>query len=312
MKAIIHIGTEKTGTKSAQEYLFKNRPKLAENGYYFSQVAGRKNCRALVTACMTNPREDDFYAIRPVLPPTERDTFRDSLQQRIRDEIQSAPNGTHSVIFSSEHFHSRLRTQEEVARVRELLSPCFDEFKIVCYLREQSACCASSYSTTIKSGRIVSLEEFFQECTPGNHYYNYCTMLSLWENVFGLNALNISLFDPDCFLNGSLLDDFTSKIDPELVGKLRTNIPQRNKSLSRTGQLTSKFISWLFPKRIEKGGDNPLRKAIQRAISLKLTGQGVQIPPELREQIYCAFMKSNESVRKKFFSDRTVLFEPPK
>jgi hypothetical protein len=40
-------------------------------------------------------------------------------------------------------------------------------------------------------------------------------------------------------------------------------------------------------------------------------GPGVQPSPEVKEQVYRAFLESNEVVRRKFFPDREALFFPP-
>jgi hypothetical protein len=305
MKAIVHIGTEKTGTQSIQACLHKNRRALADAGYVISQSDDHHNSRALAAYGLNPDKKDDYLRSNNIRTPEERECFQHSFEQRFRDEIQSLPAETHTVIFSSEHFHSRLKTQQEVERVRDLLAPHFDEFKIICYLRDQASCCASSYSTEIKSGRVISLATYSSRCVPENHYYNYSVFLSLWEDVFGLHALDVALFDPSCLLNRNLLDDFTARLGPELVGRLNTDLPAENESLSRTGLVLSKMISRLAPKETQ-------RKIWQKGISGKLTGPGERLSLELRQNIFNAFRESNEAVRKKFFPDRAVLFPPPR
>ena len=59
MKAIIHIGTEKTGTTTIQEFLHLNRSKLANQGVAYLQSPGLRNNRKLVTYCMKNNKVDN-------------------------------------------------------------------------------------------------------------------------------------------------------------------------------------------------------------------------------------------------------------
>lgn len=281
------------------------------SGYYLPKSAGRYNCRSIVMYCMDIHRDDDFYERRNIHSLEDKNNFRCDFARSFHDEMLALPKGTHSVIFSSEHFHSRLKTQQEVDRVRALLAPYFNEFKIVCYLREQAACCNSYYSTAIKTGQIISLGDVFKACVPENHYYNYNKMLSLWAASFGFSALNVSLFDSNRFLNHSLLDDFSAKIGSELTGKLTTNIPIKNESLSYMGQVVSKALSLLLPANIKSGRIKTIRRRYQKSISKKLTGRGTQPSYQLKKEIYAAFKESNEELRKKFFPELDLLFQPP-
>jgi len=47
-KAILHIGTEKTGTTSIQLYLYENRARLARQGYLFPETCDYLSSRKLV------------------------------------------------------------------------------------------------------------------------------------------------------------------------------------------------------------------------------------------------------------------------
>ena len=47
-RAILHIGTEKTGTTSIQKFLFQNRRKLLSSGTLFPESAGYISNQRLV------------------------------------------------------------------------------------------------------------------------------------------------------------------------------------------------------------------------------------------------------------------------
>ena len=47
MKLILHIGMEKTGTTSLQQWLFQNKILLSNNGFGISEILGEGNNRKL-------------------------------------------------------------------------------------------------------------------------------------------------------------------------------------------------------------------------------------------------------------------------
>ncbi|MDZ7783905.1 MAG: hypothetical protein U5K56_13550 [Halioglobus sp.] len=201
-------------------------------------------CRPIVSS---DERFDDFFFSQQVETLEQRNAFKAEFLARFEQELASLPESVHTVLISSEHFHSRIRTEEEMDNVRRLLSTYFDPIRIVCYLREQVITCTSHYSTSLKAGKTNGFVKFMERCSPRNYYYNYVDMLANWERSFGVEALDIALFDRDRFLNNDLLDDFTARIDPELVGTLNKNIEVANESLSPAGQALALGVNRAFP-----------------------------------------------------------------
>lgn len=316
MKAIVHIGIEKTGTTSIQEYLYQNQKQLKDNGFYFIQSAGKRNNWALPFYCMSDDKYDYCFNHEPILKNKgitslkRINKFKHVFINNFQNEIKSIQNGIHTVIISSEHFHSRTNTQEEVDNVYELLSSVFSEIKIVCYLREQVATRTSSYSRAIWSGGSLSIDDFIQQCKPENIYFNYYEMLMNWERSFGLESLDVSLFDPNQFLNGDLLDDFTAKINPNLVGTLNKNISTENESLNYAGQVLGKAINKVFPRYIERDGLNSVRAKCEEIVYRECKGKGEQPSLDIQDKIFSEFSESNERLRQKFFPEMNTIFKP--
>lgn len=311
MKAIIHIGTEKTGTTSIQDYLYLNRKKLKSAGYHFIQSAGKTNNRAIPAYCLNEERYDDFFREEGIRTPEAKRDFKQKFLRDFEHEIRSVPASIHTFVISSEHFHSRIRTTEEMDNVYKFLSAYFDDIKIVCYLREQVSTCTSYYSTHLKNDGIESFDSFLQRCSPRNYYYNYQVMLANWERCFGFESLDVSLFAKDQLLNGDLLDDFTAKLDPGLVGTLNKLIQVENESLKPVGQALARALNISFPMNSERAEIGNIRTLCKKIIAKGLTGKGQQPALEHRNVIYDSFVPSNETLRQKFFPTITALFEPP-
>jgi len=311
LKAIVHIGTEKTGTTSIQSFLYENRAKLRKNGFHFLQCAGKTNNRAIPTYCMSNNMDDDIYRGLGITSLEGRIAYKRKFIEDLENELANLPSDTRAVLISSEHFHSRIRTDEELDNVHKLLSNYFSEFEIICYLRDQITTCTSCYSTALKSGNSSSFLDFIQRCKPTSHYYNYWGMLQSWEQRFGPESINVSLFSIEHFLNGNLLDDFTAKFDPQLVGKLNTNIPNENESLNPSGQALSRAINLAFPVRSVRQELRELREECQRHIAERHRGRGRQLSADLQPEVFAAFAEMNEALRKKYFPDEAKILEPP-
>lgn len=311
LKAIVHIGTEKTGTSSIQMFLYKNRKKLIKSGYHFLQSAGKTNNWALPAFFSSDDRFNELYRDEGIRTRQQIDQFKLNFFEQFERELSSLRKNIHTVIISSEHFHSRIRTKAEMKEVQGFLSSYFSEVKIVCYLREQAATCASWYSTSMKSGGTLSFEEFFKRCKPGNYYFNYYEMLSNWEQYFGPESMEVALFSQDQFLNRDLLDDFTARISPSLVGTLNKSIQSENESLKPVGQALARAVNIIFPVSAEQVEVSDLRKVCKNLISRSLFGKGQQPSPDVQKSIYNSFLEINERVRIKYFPERKSLFAPP-
>jgi len=311
LKAIVHIGTEKTGTTSLQRYLYLNRKKLGNAGFHFIQSAGQLNNWMLPAFCSTDGAFNDLLKGEGIRTPEERQLFKQKFIKKFRKEVKTLPENIHTCIISSEHFHSRIRSEEQMDNVYNLLSSYFDEIKIVCYLREQIDTCTSYYSTHLKSDGTDSLSAFFQRCKPSNYYFNYYEMLTNWERRFGLESLDISMFARDRMLNGDLLDDFTGKIDASLVGTLDKSAAIENESLRPFGQALARALNIAFSASSERTEVNDMRIRCKKLVIDRLSGKGQQLGLEARRLIYESFIESNERLRQKFLPKYEVVFPPP-
>ncbi|MEL4896014.1 hypothetical protein [Crocosphaera sp. Alani8] len=64
MRAFLHIGTEKTGTTTIQNFLVKNREKLLSRSYLYPSFSGRSNHSSLVVLAT---KSDNFLDIHQLL-----------------------------------------------------------------------------------------------------------------------------------------------------------------------------------------------------------------------------------------------------
>ena len=307
----LHIGTEKTGTTSLQDTLYKNKELLKTTGVHFLQSAGSRNNRALPSLCMDGKKRDAFLVSKGILDEAGRERFKAELYSKLCRELETLPAKIHTVIISSEHFHSRVNSRSEIEKLFSILSPYFSKIFIVCYLREQSELCASLYSTAIKAGGVRSFNEFLGTCRPDRIYYNYFKFVSLWASVFGLDNLIVRNYSRKCLYNKDIADDFFFRLGID-IDFVRSDL-SKNSSLNVLGQAFLVAINKTMPKYHEDGALNEVRRSLVRAVDGQFKGRGQAISMDSYQKIYDSFNDGNVRLNEKLLGGEGNFFEfnPP-
>ena len=308
---IIHIGTEKTGTTFLQNWLYENGRRLQKQGVSLTRTAGYPNNRKLVAFLQENL--DDYHAENRISGQADRDQFFEGFKDQFITEIKTLSQRYNAVILTSEHFHSRFRTQSSITKLRDLLAPYFSEFRIVCYFREQSQVRTSLYSTTLTVQNTVSLEEFQNDVDPSSDYYNYLSFFEKWERVFGNSALKPRLYEPGRFFGDDLRLDFLQAALPALKpGKLSFNQSSANASVSRSVARLFRTINKARPRFIE-GFVDPTPMAFRQAVRSMAALQGsAPLVDDRQSEMFWAFNDSNVRFFERFFGTAHNLFAPPR
>jgi hypothetical protein len=296
MEAIIHIGTEKTGTTSLQEYLLLNESLLKKNDIYLSHSSGLPNNRSLVAYAMNYCSMDDFFCHRNIKSSSEKNRFDEEFLVNFHKEMKTLLNKAKVVIFSSEHFSSRLTSIEEVTKLKSLLAIYFDKFKIICYFRPQIDLAASHYSTALRIGEKRSATEYMlQECQLNNYYYDYPTMINNWCCVFEENNFYSRSFNKNYLKNKSLYDDFFHTINLFSIQKVKGVLPlNQNTSLNSVGQNLLMYYNCL-PHRIDlKNKGTAKADTVVKLLEELYSGPAPEISDELKAEKFGMFEKSNQ------------------
>lgn len=177
LQAIIHIGAEKTGTTTLQEFFHLNREALGAGGVLFPATPGLRQHALLMLACLDPGRENRQTRTHPAFssdPGAWRAGFADALHA----ELASAPAGTRQLLVSTELFHTQLLHPREVARLKALLDPFCDDYRIVFYMRRQDRLEVSRYSTNLRAGgtRPTALPRRVDQ------YLHYERVLARWDD----------------------------------------------------------------------------------------------------------------------------------
>lgn len=227
---ILHIGTEKTGTTSLQNDLYRNRAHLAAHGVGLLTHADQPNNRRVASYARLRPAHEGYDL---ALAHMGAD-WREQIQTAIRADVQRFPAHIHTLLVTSEHLHSRLVTVEEVQQVAQLFAGLFDQVKVLVYLRRQDKLAVSLYSTALRDGWTHTTPFPQKHPAAQDVYFDYEQLLSRWATVFGADALVVRRFDRAEFVGGSLQSDFFHACGlPDVISGFTPGV-QQNESLTAT------------------------------------------------------------------------------
>lgn len=310
MKAIIHIGAEKTGTTTIQHFLRENSGLLSTHGVVYPRTPGIIDHRALaVYAKNVFKQEDAFIREHNLSSPVRLQAWKTDFKAKLEGELRELDAGVHLVIFSSEHLHSRLWGEDGIQNLRTLLLPWFEEIEVLVYLRRQDQLAVSAYSTKLKVGKTPD-KILDPDVDPQNHYYNYYILLNKWASVFGRNHIKVIFFEPATSQGNDLISGFLAAAgiaDNEQWARTR----RLNEKLSWQSQHLLRRYNERFP-RFDDSGRNELNDRV-RAKLLNWLQARYPGPPEMPPRseamsFYSKFRADNRQLAREWFG-RELLFE---
>lgn len=294
-RAIIHIGTEKTGSSTLQHLLYKNRSQLLQHGYAYPHVPGRTDHRSLAVYAMALEQEDQRIWGLGLLTPEVRQQWNAEFKQRLYQELDELSEGVHTVVFSSEHLHSRLQSKEEIQRVYDLLAPRFETFRVIMYLRPQDEVAVSLYTTEVLSGKSEGWR-FPGSLHDQPFYYDYHALQRAWGQVFGSQNLDVRSFHQACAravsaaVPNAFMVDFLEalKLPTETGGWIIPSV--KNQQMSARALHVLRSFNRFFPRyqnrRLNRWNYFFARK-LAKILRVVLPGKGIQ-PDEAERQAFLA------------------------
>lgn len=309
-RLVLHIGTEKTGTTSIQEFIYKNRKLLRRRGIHLSDVLGTPNNQKLVAYFQEHI--DDFLKDHRVSSAEEKAAFFAGFLDSFREEVDKHVRPGQTLCVTSELFHSRIREPSSVIGLQNYLASMFDDIKILCYIREQSSLATSFYSTTVKAGNAGGFEHFLHSVQPSDHYYNYEIFLEKWRAAFGLHAMRVRVFDKEQLYEGNILKDVLLELNEGIdFSEFAFDIPEGNRSLGNVGIEIARIINRQYPRYREDGSINHLRWELINVLSRSELGGIGKLVNERAGEIYDSFADSNLRVAETYLGLATNPFNRP-
>ncbi|HED6644032.1 TPA: hypothetical protein R5214_001329 [Campylobacter coli] len=317
MTAYVHIGTEKTGTTSIQEFLYINKSIIQKQNYFFAQSIGIKNHWDLAFLGYSLNKKDSYILNNSLWNFQAIKQHKKNIFSKIKDEVKF----NHKIIFSSELLQSRLTRKREIVKLYTFFKKIgFTNIKVICYIRDANEMLRSLLSEAIKWEEIDSFElkEEKEEYKLGykknlfhfHHICNHKQTLQWWGEVFGKENLIVRLFDKNEFYQGDLLKDFMHSIGLEWDDEFIIP-PKQNESLDLLGidllRRINKFLP-LFCNNARNIFRGDLHHFAVKHFTSKDSHLKFQPPKEVVQSYIDYFEESNEWVRKEFFPHKERLF----
>lgn len=308
MKLIAHIGTTKTGTKTIQNFLHQNRAILKENGIYYSKSLGTINQKKTSIYCTDFFKTRDLCRSFKITTEAQNEEFKKNIFDDFQKEMDSLAD-IHTVVVSNEHLHSRVSTEDNLLKLDQLFGKRFDHVEILCYLRPQLDQVISLYSTFLKQKYKAGIDKFIEDMINKDHFYfDFEKSMRLWSKHYGIDNLNVRLFDKTKKLEHGILSDFCEQLDLELNnGKFK--FPSRqNVSVNLTGQAILRLRNSIL-KSTESLSPGFIFK-FNNLIEKEFPGLGAVPTPELSKQFHQKYRASTEWVRKTWYPDEQEILVP--
>ncbi len=307
MKAIVHMGIEKTGTTALQSFLTENRFHLKEKGYAYLESAGLPSNRKLATYCIDQSRFDDHHQMLNIVESSTRKAWNNQFIHDFYKEIDNLESHIHTVIISNEQLHSRLILESEIDKVRNTLEKKFDDIEIIVYLRRQDQLAISLYSTALKCGH--SFDSILPGVTNTNHYYNFEVLLGKWATIFGKESITTRLFDKSELVDGDLFADFLTSCNINNLDLSTMILPGRqNESLEPKAQAFLSTANHSIPMMVD-GKFNQLRAHLTYHLEKEFSGSP-GLPLKDEAIAFCnKFQASNSNVAREWFGRENLFSE---
>ncbi len=324
MKALLHIGIEKTGSTTIQDFLSLNASFLEEQGYYYPKGIGAQTHSDLLLLAYDVAHEEKYGSL--ILLNKDLKSAKKRIAEVFTKELQKQRDKT--IIISSELFQSRLHSIKDIQRFKtELENLGFKTFQICVYLREQADLFCSLYSEALKWDEIDTLyiqspsqkeslsyaKGYKKSSAHFTHIANHAQTLQHYAQVFGKDQLIIRLFETEHLYQNNLLADFIHAIN--LKWDDRFKIPHnKNKSLNLYGIELLRTINPSFP--LFKDGQHYPRanfiKLLNQHFCIKKDDAKFHPPKEIYQSYHSYFEECNAWVLKHFFQNHPTktLFVP--
>ena len=309
MHAILHIGTEKTGSTTIQAFIKKNHRALLAEGIEFLKFKGHHTSRPFVTWSLDPEHADEEIEKLRISDPDKREEWRNSFREEVDRKLSNLPDHVDRVLFSSEHFQSRLYTEHEVARLKSFLDEYFSSYSVILYLRRQDDVARSLYSTSLRTGKVPRRQLLAGKMK--GPYFDYLALVERWSNVFGRDNIDVRQYGRKYFRDGDLLKDFCDACGIENFDRF---VPpdEKNTALSAVAQAALLELNLHFPGRVD-GKLNEFNRRLRKHCTKYLAEHhtGPTLMPARAEAIdfYETYRAGNEEMYVRYFDGKPIFKE---
>lgn len=150
MRIILHIGPEETSAHRVQSVLAKRRDALLDQGVLFARSPGNKNHTRLFMAVTDAQNIDPLRFNRGYITEDSQNELHRSVAADLAAEV--AEHRPDTLILSAAQLGAGLRTTDELARLRAILTPLSEDVRVVAHVDHPCRMLARAYGAQILEG----------------------------------------------------------------------------------------------------------------------------------------------------------------
>lgn len=280
MRWVLHIGTQKTGSKALQHVLSHELDRVAGARVYYP-AAGREGIW----------HEPVYYAL---------EAGNSSLLKAARDEARGAR--ADYAILSCEGFYEL--PPAAIARIREVIG----EATVVLLLRRQDSLLNSWYNQLIKAHKVAidEIRDFERRLTDYHPASDHFATLQKWAAVFGWECQRPIIYRKSTCVVDEFFGELGLRID-----RTDLKLPNPNKALDARAASLVRGVKELI-------GTGPELPQLIQMLHEQFGANFVDtfeseecylFDMAARQKILNLYTESNERVRCRFFPERDSLFD---
>jgi hypothetical protein len=217
----IHIGVPKTGSKSIQNTLSKNRDKLLAHGINFFPRAPNQSV-ILGLLLSDAPHKNVHGIMKHVDTPEKAASFNETTKHEITKWL--AQNRSPKMLISGEGLSCL--PDKQISRLKQMLDPYASAYRIIAYVRDPYEYVNSAWLQEVKSGSVIGTADWRTRLP------DYRAKLSPHIRVFGRENVDIRILDSQRLVGGNLISDFVAALgeSPQLAESF--DVVRLNESMS--------------------------------------------------------------------------------
>lgn len=295
---VLHIGSGKTGSTSVQQFLRRNRRRLADAGVLYPRTPGER--RHIRLGLFVRPDDDLGKEVgwrrQGYDSPAE---FRRDFEMDLLREI--AGSGLQRVLLSDESLYGA--SDGALERLRSFTDRVADGIRVVVYLRRQDDHLVSRYQEVVKVGETRRLAERVEQMDL-SRTYDYYARLRAWRRVVEPTAIVVRTFEPERFSHGSLYRDFLDAVGVDVPVDALEEVAFRNRSMDAE---SVEFLRILNLYRVEHEGAEPGlidHRGLARRLASASTGATLTLPEGVLDRFMARWEESNRAVATEFLGDQ--------
>lgn len=302
----LHIGMPKTGTSSIQKFLLYNHDVLQKHGYCFPDFPYKY-------PYVYRNRNGYFLIGKQYRKNGSRNI---SLEEKILEEgmahVCSCFETCDNVILTEETLWRCLHTRSRLLPYLKEHSDAHGyQIRIIVYLRRQDQFLISLWKQNVKHSKTASTQSFEERLSEilqdETYLLEYASRLDEIADILGKDSLIVRSFEPDSWLNDSLIDDFLHCIGLEHTEDFADSPADFNPSLSENMTYIKRLIN--MDASASKKDLSYLGQFL-RELSASSCAQYPcsMLSVEETEDLLARFAQENASVKERYFSDDGPLF----